>query len=706
MTPEASDETCGTFRILIVDDNPTIHDDFSRILAAKRGDPRTDLLNELEGLLFGPSGSQAMAPEFELDHAHQGAEGVALVEAAGESGRAYSLAFVDIRMPPGIDGVQTVSLMIAADPYLQVVLCTAYSDHTWAELRETFGNTDRVLILKKPFDALEVRQLAHSLARKWELALQMAAHLEHLESAVQARTATLAGLNDRLKAEMAMRAQKTDDVVRILENIEQGIFTLQPDLTLHPEYSVHLEHILGESDLAGKPLMEVLLERSDLGVGRIATVYNTLRVNLGNLAILWDCNAHVLPSEFTFTRPDGDRRLLAVSWIGLANDEDDIGSIMVTIRDITELTALRQRAEHQRQNLLIVGEILALRTQDFERVINTSHGFIDRNLQLIELGDPTAVSEMFRNTHTIKGNASLSGLSKLNDVVHVCEDTYRRLREGAIAWDPDQLRQNEEKIRAVLECYEHEYRVRLAGWGQPSPEIDVEALRSAIAIGEGTGSMDAVLDHLRDQVFIADSVDVWNLLRRPLDNAIRIASERGKTQPNFDLRGDVRVPRILADRIADVFMHVLRNCIDHGIEPPEDRLAANKDAAGTICIAVRTVGDCIEFRVRDDGRGLNVGLLREVYEARHLVAPANTDQAARMIFDSGVSTATSLTDVSGRGVGLDAVRAFLAETGGSVVMVLDDCASVDDEFRGFSLVLTCGSTLAAQSADEPRDLVA
>ncbi len=517
--------------------------------------------------------------------------------------------------------------------------------------------------------------------------------------------------NLELKVETRTRdlAKKTDDVVNMLENIEQGIFTLQPDLTLHPEYSVHLEHILGRTDLAGKPLEGVLLETSDLGVGRIAAVRTCLQVNMGNMALLWDCNAHVLPDEFTFTRPDGERRLLAVSWIGLADDEGAIESIMVTIRDITELTALREQAEHQRQNLLIVGEILALRPEDFEHFVETSNAFIDRNLYLIECGDPAAVAEMFRNAHTIKGNASLNGLTKLNDVVHACEDTYRALSEGAIAWNPEQLGENEEQIRAVLDRYVEEYRVRLANWGESSgQQVQVAALRDGITIGEETGSVDDVLDYLHRQVRWATSTDVWDLLQRPRDNAVRIAIQRGKPSPNFDLLGGLRVPSHLGDTITDVFMHLLRNSVDHGIEAPEDRLAAGKDASGTITISVRMVGDRVEFRVRDDGRGMNLRRLRALYEERNGSAPRNHEQLAWMIFDSGVSTAPTVTDVSGRGVGLDAVRSFLAETGGTVRVEFDAGASVDDEFRGFSIVLVCGSIAVTQNTDQVsiRDLVA
>jgi two-component system NtrC family sensor kinase len=150
-------------RVLVIDDNPSIHEDFSKILDVDKTD---DELARAEAAFLGENCEVELVVHFQLDHAFQGAEGLDLVKVAIEKGKPYDLAFVDMRMPPGWDGVETIERLWAEDPDLQVVICTAYSDHTWVEIAKKLGLNDRLLILKKPFDNAEVSQLAVALTAK------------------------------------------------------------------------------------------------------------------------------------------------------------------------------------------------------------------------------------------------------------------------------------------------------------------------------------------------------------------------------------------------------------------------------------------------------------------------------------------------------------------------------------------------------------
>jgi two-component system sensor histidine kinase/response regulator len=113
----------------------------------------------------------------------------------------YMMAFVDVRMPPGWDGVETTSKLWEHDPQLQVVICTAYSDYAWEELIRKLGYSDRLVILKKPFDPIEVFQLANALTEKWRLSQRAQSRLDNLERLVQDRTAELQQANVRLRTE-------------------------------------------------------------------------------------------------------------------------------------------------------------------------------------------------------------------------------------------------------------------------------------------------------------------------------------------------------------------------------------------------------------------------------------------------------------------------------------------------------------------------
>jgi diguanylate cyclase (GGDEF)-like protein len=177
-----------TWRILVIDDNEAIHADFRKILTS-RG-PSPDLAGD-EAALFGQTQSAGQRDRFEIDSATQGKEGFEKTAAAVAAGKPYHLAFVDMRMPPGWDGVETIQKLWTADPKLHVVICSAYSDYSWERIISALGTTDRLLILKKPFDELEVRQIATALTSKWLATTQAQVKLSEMEQMVQLRTAEL-----------------------------------------------------------------------------------------------------------------------------------------------------------------------------------------------------------------------------------------------------------------------------------------------------------------------------------------------------------------------------------------------------------------------------------------------------------------------------------------------------------------------------------
>ncbi len=201
-------------RILVVDDNEAIHVDFRKILLPAPLSSGLASLNAAEEALFECPCAPAVAeaPPYELDFAHQGAEAVVKVREALTTGRPYALAFMDVRMPPGMDGVKTTAQLWRHDPDLQVVLCTAHSDYSWADMVAELGRSDRLVILKKPFDSVEALQLAAALTEKWRLLQAHRADLADLEQKVTARTAALDAINTRLLAEIEVR-----------RNAEQGL---------------------------------------------------------------------------------------------------------------------------------------------------------------------------------------------------------------------------------------------------------------------------------------------------------------------------------------------------------------------------------------------------------------------------------------------------------------------------------------------------
>jgi two-component system, cell cycle sensor histidine kinase and response regulator CckA len=362
-------------RILVIDDNPAIHEDFRKILVA--GQMRDQVTDDLLSAVLGKSERRATPVKFELESVLQGREGLAKVEDALAEGRPYALAFVDIRMPPGWDGVETITHLWSKDPALQVVICTAYSDYSWQEIVEKLGNSDRLVILKKPFDNIEVLQLAHAMTKKWTVTRQAAAKFEDLDRIVQARTNELEKLNRELANQISEREQ-VQAALQLSEERLRSAFDACPFpiaiLQVSDQRVVQTNSALreaterNEGEIVGQPFWSLGLEAPE-EFRRMAT---------GRLVRGEALRRH----ECVFLNRSGDRRrgLLWLEPFALAAGPH----VIAILQDVTEQNVLETQVR-QAQKMEAVGHLAAGIAHDFNNLLTVIQGHTSIRLRSANL---------------------------------------------------------------------------------------------------------------------------------------------------------------------------------------------------------------------------------------------------------------------------------------------------------------------------------
>jgi PAS domain S-box-containing protein len=333
-------------RILIIDDNPAIHDDFRKIL-----DPRSPVTKRLDAAaaaLFGRPSHQTEEMRCEIDSALRGQEGLDKVRAAVREGRPYSMAYVDARMPNGWDGIETICHIWEEHRDLLVVICTAFSDYSWEKIQERLGYSDRFLILKKPFDNLEVRQLTWALVERARTEREL--HSSQLE--VRMRTLNLEQAITELRRSSAELKEARDAALAATKELEQ----------LHRQHALVLNAV-GEGihalDLEGRIIFENPASAKMLGwkiedlVGKPAhaTMHHTKvsgtpypQSECHIYETLRDGVSRQIRDE-VFWRKDGTSFPVEYVTAPVRDENSEIIGAVVVFSDITE----RKRAEQELQ---------------------------------------------------------------------------------------------------------------------------------------------------------------------------------------------------------------------------------------------------------------------------------------------------------------------------------------------------------------------
>jgi HPt (histidine-containing phosphotransfer) domain-containing protein len=518
-----------------------------------------------------------------------------------------------------------------------------------------------------------------------------------------------ATLEERVAERTAQLSQKTNDINAMLQNMKLGVSTVIPGNRIHPEYSSYLTTIFGTDDLAGKDLVQSLFAKSSLGVDAKDQITVALGAILGEDAMMFDFNSHLLAPEMRLAGTDDTDKIVQMDWSPIVGAQGTVDKVLLITQDVTHLRALEASSANQKDELDIISKIIRIPAGKFNEFMQSAGTYLADNRRLIEATaarDTEVIASLFRNMHTVKGNARMFEFTHITNAAHQAEQSYDAMRKDeTTAWNAAGLRAELDAVDAAIAQY---VKVNEDTLGRKGRAADLLTTRGAFVGNEQLAELRsmaaalsaahpgpdvATLQHSIDQLGL---VALSRIVSGSADSLSSLASEMKKPTPTVEVvNGDIGFTSQFAETLKGCCMHIFRNSLDHGIEAPATRLTAKKPAAGKISFACERHADHMELRIGDDGQGLALHKLYEKGRANGLFAADDRptrETVAEIIFRSGLSTAAQVTQVSGRGVGMDAVRTFLKEQGATIRIVMADPTGTELGSTPFEFVIHVPAT--------------
>ncbi|MEO6771866.1 MAG: ATP-binding protein [Kofleriaceae bacterium] len=435
-------------------------------------------------------------------------------------------------------------------------------------------------------------------------------------------------------------ARRNREMTALLDHMEQAFLSLEPDGTLKSERSAMATRLIG-TFVPGQKLWEAIAPIDSYAASWLQLGWDSVREG-------------VLPVELSFEQLP--KKLVVVDRVYRIEykpslDGDVVNHTFVVITDATADVA-RARAEAGERDLLRTIETLTKDRAGFAEFIRETDRLARR---ITAVADQPVSDELKRDLHTLKGNCSVYGLSAIAERCHQLElrlDDLPALDRASALEITSAWTELKHKLESVFgpELTRTRFDVR---------SEDIAELHDALAHGATLGVVHRI-------------VNSWSIervkprLERFADQARDLARRLGKGELEVVIADHgLRLDHTKASQFWSAFTHVVRNAVDHGIEPESERIACGKPAHGRLELEARRDGIAIVVELRDDGRGIDWAAVER--KAREAGLPAETrDDLVAAILSDGLSTREAVTEISGRGVGLAALRAACGAAGGTI----------------------------------------
>ncbi len=470
---------------------------------------------------------------------------------------------------------------------------------------------------------------------------------------------------------------------RILNTLVDAVFMVDKDFVIQPLFSKSCERIFQLDDLNGVDANHLLFGEFDESHDAFQLHLAAMSTAFGEEEFAWYFNDHVFMENVEYrppgADPSGPPRLFQLRYAPLLDDAGLIYRVLFIVSDITELRALRTAAEVANRRASIV---IALSEGDRQVREMFFRSETDRIEQIRAIYGAAATAGslsdkdrilLMRALHTIKGNSKLLKFEELSEHAHVTE--YAVLEaESDLAKIGEHLDALQKHFNSIVDV-----KQQIAGSSEDdATTATLELLSDMLGNFENQGPVEMLADarSLLSGALRAENVSLLRTLS-PLESMSHHLAERLEKTIAFhgipSTRNDVYMPSAVAQSVLDAMTHGIRNALDHGIESSSERESAGKDPMGAVSMSLSydNATKCLQIAVDDDGKGINLEILARRGRERGLItedADISPNEIRQLVFAPGFSTRELATDISGRGVGLDAARERLREVGGDVTL--------------------------------------
>jgi HPt (histidine-containing phosphotransfer) domain-containing protein/HAMP domain-containing protein/two-component sensor histidine kinase len=475
----------------------------------------------------------------------------------------------------------------------------------------------------------------------------------------------------KLQDTMNLVKEQSQSMRTLLENIDQGICTIDSALNIRGPYSPFLETIVGVQGLEGVSFVEAVIRKSTLNTEQKSILINILNVSFGEDIFVYEVNRHQLVRELEWWK-DSQKIICEIDWIPLTNREGLTERFMIVLRDVTHLRLLQTEAEANMKKLGLIDVLLHIEPRRFRLVtadcqktimsIQESLGVQDRSLSVWQA--------LRRDLHTEKGNLRALGLTNVSMCLHELEDGIESyLRSPAHDSGHErinlehQIRMANNELALVCQLFYDTLKRGHAAQASTSLVQDQELLLWLDHLESlPSDRLMSELTLFRERTCKSAPYGSPMLVSRLEDAARKLAQELGQKAPQILWIGTPLLFRVESfNSILSALHHMLRNSLDHGfatarhLDQPMIRLEAEVHANGLL-----------HLTYQDNGSGLNLKHLHAIASRMQLHLTKDDDALAELIFTQGVSVKESVTEISGRGIGMDAVRNSFQNLGGSI----------------------------------------